>query len=51
MGIGEIIVIVAVSAISLGIIAKLIYDKVKGKSSCSCGGDCSHCSACNNRKN
>ena len=33
--------------ITVGLILyKMIKDKKSGKSSCSCGGDCSHCKGC-----
>ena len=36
-----------VLAVVVGLIIwKMIHDKRAGKSACSCGGDCSHCSGC-----
>lgn len=42
MNLATIIVLLIVVAVFVGIIAKTIIDKKKGKSSCSCG--CSGCS-------
>jgi hypothetical protein len=44
MNLPTIIVLAIVVAVFVGIIAKAIIDKKKGKSSCSCGGSCSGCS-------
>ena len=50
MGFFEIIVIVVCSLIVVGVIAKAIIDKKKGKSPCGC--DCSKCSCgCGLNKN
>ncbi len=49
MGVGEIVTIVVVGVIAAGVIAYLIYKKVKGESvGCDCGscGGCPHCDAC-----
>ncbi len=36
-----------VLAVVVGLIIwKMIRDKRTGRSACSCGGDCSHCSGC-----
>jgi len=44
MGVYEILIIIACSAIVIGVISKSIIDKKKGKSSCDCcSKDCSHC--------
>lgn len=38
---------VIVGALVVAIIVKSIIDKKKGKSSCSCGGNCGACNMCN----
>ena len=43
---GTIIISLLLLALVSGIIAKLIINKKKGKSSCSCGRDCSVCGLC-----
>ena len=44
MSIGSIIIICVIGVAFVGVCAKLIYDKVKGKGSCT--GNCAGCSAC-----
>ncbi|MBP3442480.1 MAG: FeoB-associated Cys-rich membrane protein [Clostridia bacterium] len=44
MNVPTLIVLLIVVAVFVGIIAKAIIDKKKGKSSCSCGCSCSGCS-------
>ncbi len=50
MGIAEIIILCLVGTLCIGILARVIYNKSKGKTSCSCSGNCSCCSACNKGK-
>ena len=38
--------IVILALLVIAIIVKSIIDKKKGKSSCSCGGNCSACNVC-----
>ncbi|MBE6634883.1 MAG: FeoB-associated Cys-rich membrane protein [Ruminococcaceae bacterium] len=35
-----------VAALFIAVTAKMIIDKKKGKSSCSCGGNCGACGLC-----
>lgn len=48
MGLPEIILIIACAAIVAGVAVTAYVNKKKGKSSCDCGCDCSHCNACKN---
>lgn len=45
----DIAVIVTVAALFVTAVAFIIRAKLKGKSSCDCGGDCAHCGACKNK--
>ncbi|MBO4963258.1 MAG: FeoB-associated Cys-rich membrane protein [Clostridia bacterium] len=38
--------LIVVISLVIAIIVKSIIDKKKGKSSCSCGGNCSACNVC-----
>ncbi len=49
MGVWEIVVIVAAAGVVAGVAAKGIWNKIHKKGGCC--GDCSHCSACRERKN
>ena len=42
----EIFIIIVCSLIVIGVFAKMIIDKKKGKPCCGCG-DCHNCSCCN----
>ena len=47
------VIAAVIGAIFVGIIAKGIYNRKKGKSSCSCGGSCGGCAmngACHSKK-
>lgn len=50
MGTVEIIIIIACVAIVIGVITGAIIRKKKGKSSCDCDGNCSHCNHCDSIK-
>ncbi|MBO5421694.1 MAG: FeoB-associated Cys-rich membrane protein [Clostridia bacterium] len=53
MNVPTLVVLLIVVAVFVGIIAKTVIDKKKGKSSCSCGCSCSGCSmngACHQSK-
>ena len=39
--------LVIVASLVISILVKSIIDKKKGKTSCSCGGNCGACNACN----
>ena len=46
MGVGDIILISICAAVVVGVLATWIVKKIKGKPTCDCGGDCSHCAYC-----
>lgn len=53
MNVPTLIVLAIVVAVFVGIVAKMIVDKKKGKSSCSCGCSCAGCAmkdACHSEK-
>ncbi len=50
LGAGEIVLIIACSALVLGVIVAAIVRRIKGKPSCDCGECCGLCEHCNASK-
>lgn len=50
MGVLEWILVSVVAVAFIAASVVLIIRKKQGKSSCDCGGDCSHCGACKYKK-
>jgi len=46
MNLPTILIGLAVLALFVAVVAKLIHDHRSGKGGCSCGGDCSRCKGC-----
>lgn len=46
-----VIVAAIIGVIFVAIVANEIRNRIKGKSSCSCGGNCGACGACSHSKN
>ena len=46
-----VIVAAIIGVIFVAIVANEIRNRIKGKSSCSCGGNCGACGACSYSKN